>query len=49
MNKKAREEFIDLFAEGFEGVVVPEIDESRKEMRQGFKDVNKRLQNVERK
>lgn len=47
MNQKTREEFIDLFAEGFAGVVAPEIDSLRKDMEEGFAGVNKRLQTVE--
>lgn len=47
MNKKTREEFIDLFAEGFEGVVAPEIDEIKQDMEKGFNKVDKKLKNVE--
>lgn len=47
MNKQTRKDFIDLFAEGFQGVVVPEIEELRKDMDKGFKNVNEKLNNVE--
>lgn len=46
MDKKTRKDFIDLFAEGFEAVVAPEIEELRKEVKQGFSGVNKRLETV---
>lgn len=47
MDKQARDEFIDLFAEGFQGLVVPEIESLRKDMDRGFTEVNKRLRNIE--
>ena len=47
MDDKTRQDFIEIFAEGFQGLVVPEINQLRKEMKQGFSSMNKRLETVE--
>lgn len=47
MDDKTRKEFILLFNQGFEEVVAPEIDDLRKQITRGFKDIKQRLFQVE--
>lgn len=50
MNKKTRDEFVDLFAEGFQGLVVPEInklDEKIDKVGEKLTKVENRLEKVE--
>lgn len=47
MDKQTRKDFVDLFAESFEAVVAPEIEDLRKDMEKGFAGVNSRLTTVE--
>ena len=48
MNDKTRTEFILLFNQGFEEVVLPEIISFEEKMDQGFRKVNSKLDNLER-
>lgn len=47
MDDQTKKEFILLFNQGFEEVVVPAIDDLRKEITQEFKGVKQRLSQVE--
>lgn len=48
IDKKFEENFIKMFNKGFEEVVAPVLEEIEDEMKDGFKMVNSRLDNINR-
>jgi len=48
MDEKTKKDFILIFNQGFEEVVMPEIVELEDKMEQGFKKVNSKLESIER-
>lgn len=49
MDDKTKEDFIELFNQGFEEVVLPEIEGLREEMNQHFGKLETRVENIDRK
>lgn len=48
MDDKTRQEFILIFNQGFEEVVIPAIEDLRREMNLGFKKVNQRFEDMDK-